>query len=696
MRRVSLVSIIALLAVLLSLIGNLAASTVEIPAPWVPWVWVAVLLLTVGVISIETYHHRVTARDQTGAPEIELENVAEDLAESVQMQWSQEETWRRRSDPAPLTVCWHLAPEHVMDHWTNICCAPEGVDPGPLDLLDHVGQIAAAYRRIPSGRLVILGAAGSGKTTLTMRFVLDLLITRQPPDPVPVIFSLGSWDPATTSLRAWLTGQLIRDHPNLARRDSRRLNLAEALLRAGRILPVLDGFDEIARSLHPQALAALHTSRLPLLLTSRSAEYTAAVAATRALRAAAVVEIDSLTLEDLAGYLPQTAGPRQRTSKWDPVLAALTTLPVTEQADRVTAVLSTPLMASLARTIYSGTLGRDPTELLHAPELRTSEALRKHLFAAFLPAVYRRPPADPRPHPRHQRWNPHRAQRWLTHLATHLNTLGTNDLAWWQLGATLTRRARIFAAALTFGLSFGLVYGTALWFAFGAETGLQTLLTYGLFGTIGGGLAFGFGHGPTPLYFQSSPRGPGNKALSRLQAGVVGLLLGTAYGVALALWDGRVYLGIVYGLLLGTVSALLYARLAGLDIPHDTTTAATPAQVLFSDRKHTVFRVFTLVVALWIVFGLAFAVVFGAVRGGLSGLALAIAMSAVAGLASNSWGRWLVFARVWLPLTRRLPWRVLAFLHDAHDRGVLRQTGALYQFRHAEVQDHLATTGSLR
>ena len=58
---------------------------------------------------------------------------------------------------------------------------------------------------------------------------------------------------------------------------------------------------------------------------------------------------------------------------------------------------------------------------------------------------------------------------------------------------------------------------------------------------------------------------------------------------------------------------------------------------------------------------------------------------------TSAWLYWLVFARGWLPLTGRLPWRVQAFLTDAHHRGVLRQTGGVYQFRHATLQDHLTT-----
>jgi hypothetical protein len=34
--------------------------------------------------------------------------------------------------------------------------------------------------------------------------------------------------------------------------------------------------------------------------------------------------------------------------------------------------------------------------------------------------------------------------------------------------------------------------------------------------------------------------------------------------------------------------------------------------------------------------------------------------------------------------------KFIRVLGDAHQRQVLRQAGAVYQFRHAELQDHLA------
>ena len=57
---------------------------------------------------------------------------------------------------------------------------------------------------------------------------------------------------------------------------------------------------------------------------------------------------------------------------------------------------------------------------------------------------------------------------------------------------------------------------------------------------------------------------------------------------------------------------------------------------------------------------------------------------------STASGRHMI-ASVWLWLQGRLPLRSTEFLDDAHTRGALRQIGAIYQFRHARLQDRLGS-----
>lgn len=58
--------------------------------------------------------------------------------------------------------------------------------------------------------------------------------------------------------------------------------------------------------------------------------------------------------------------------------------------------------------------------------------------------------------------------------------------------------------------------------------------------------------------------------------------------------------------------------------------------------------------------------------------------SGAATLLGSAWGSYQV-SRSWFWLTGRLPWRLLPFLDDAHELGVLRQIGAVHQFRHTRL-----------
>jgi hypothetical protein len=49
-----------------------------------------------------------------------------------------------------------------------------------------------------------------------------------------------------------------------------------------------------------------------------------------------------------------------------------------------------------------------------------------------------------------------------------------------------------------------------------------------------------------------------------------------------------------------------------------------------------------------------------------------------------------------LALAGALPRRLMPFLDDAHRLGLLRIVGPIYQFRHAELQDHLAAAHGAR
>jgi hypothetical protein len=77
----------------------------------------------------------------------------------------------------------------------------------------------------------------------------------------------------------------------------------------------------------------------------------------------------------------------------------------------------------------------------------------------------------------------------------------------------------------------------------------------------------------------------------------------------------------------------------------------------------------------------------GLLAGTVFGIAVGLAI-----FLSRAWGSF-VLTRAWLALRGKTPLRLMRFLDDAHRRGVLRQAGAVFQFRHASLQDNLANRG---
>lgn len=654
-----------------------------------------------------------------------LARTADEVADVVADRWRREEERRKIQDPVPLPVRWRAADEVLTDHPKNILRVRAGQPAGPLDVSGDLDQIAAVYQRIPSRRLVVLGRAGSGKTILALRFVLDLLDIRTPGDPVPVIFSMGSWNPTVLALEDWLISQLVRDHPGLAKAGTDRVTLAAELVGARWILPVLDGFDEIAEDLRHAALQELSATSRPLVLTSRPGEYTAAVPGTRGLTLAAVIQLTDLTLADVADYLPRTAARLVRpgtaaTTTWGPVLGRLSSDPDSPAALNLAQVLTTPLMVALARTIYSDAADRSPATLLDTNQFSTSATLEDHLLGSFIPSVYQLRPGNRHTRrPRH--WNPERSQRWLGYLAGHLHELGTPDLAWWELGTTMRRSSRALVVAILAGVTFAVVtsvgnipvdlVGTPLGLAFALRRGLLVGLLHGLVGGLAFGLLYWFADGsealkPSPVRIRFF--GGARQLRARLVTRVLwGITLGSMVALAVVLLDrivvARLNLddGLGGGLLsaieftpgIGLGVGLVLGLIAWLEVPIEIKSAVSPSDLLTSSRTNVIFHMLVWAFVLGSGAGLATGFTADPLRsletGLVFGLEGAFAGGLGYGLSLTAWGQWVALARIWLPLTGRLPWRLVAFLDDACQRGALRRAGAVYQFRHARLQAHL-------
>ncbi|MFG3013914.1 NACHT domain-containing protein [Streptomyces cinerochromogenes] len=682
--------------------------------------------------------------DRAEAASVDLDTVAGQLAVAVKAQWDDEVAVRRVNDPYPLPVAWRTADPGLGEAWpllTDLAHAWPGGPPGdpalwPQDAAGLAGadaQIGEVFTdRVPTRRLVILGEPGAGKSVLLIRLLQDLIQRRTATSPVPVLFSLASWNPSRP-LKSWMAEQLRRTHPGLrspappqvitttaATAADRHDDLAQALLDTGRILPLLDGFDELPTDWHPTALDALNralSAQQPLVLASRTTPYRDALARPGTpvlLNGAAAIQLLPLDPAAAATYLRRDAGgPHSPAAgRWDAVTTSLGSDTPVGQA------LSTPLGLFLARTIYNprprttpASAAAHPDHMCDTTAFPDRTTLDAHLFNAFIPAAYT---AD---HPRPPRWTADQAHRALVFLAQFLHDErgGTPDLAWWEFPLAIPASIRVLMVRLMVGLVVGLLGGLTVGLAAGPVTGLAAGPITGLAAGLVAGRRAGHESNtavPSTRFRWSNRRG--------LAAGLVtGLVTGVTFGL-LRGFDGLMA-GLVTGLTVGLVFGLLGWLVGGLvgEEP-DQTSVTGPVALLSSDRRTfravagmaglTFGAVFGLVgwPVGWfvnvIVVGLVFVddytevapgwVLFGSVLGSVivpalgtgAGLGYGLAL----GLRQTAWAHF-VMARVYLAVRHKLPWHLMAFLQDAHEhRGLLRQVGPVYQFRHIDLQRHLA------
>lgn len=140
------------------------------------------------------------------------------------------------------------------------------------------------------------------------------------------------------------------------------------------------------------------------------------------------------------------------------------------------------------------------------------------------------------------------------------------------------------------------------------------------------------------------------------------------------------------------------------DTRSDVTAAVSPASVLHDDAMSAVVQASMGFIGMGIGAGIAvfvtigFGVTTGVAIGIAYGLAYGITLGIgyrTAGLTTPAFPTFLI-ARMLLAVRRELPWSLMPFLEDAHRRGVLRQQGAVFQFRHSTLQEHLATGATSR
>lgn len=694
----------------------------------------AALLIAAGAFLLDVFDQ---LRPGRASPPVD--EVADQLTEAVRDQWRAEATARGLRDSSVLPLRWAASTRKVGD-------AIEAVVPDtggrPIRARWHGGirdefedalvDLAAEYAKIPSGRLVLLGEPGAGKTVLALLLTLGLINARQPGGRVPVLLSVSDWDPVLEEADDWIIGALAANYYN------GQTDIPRELLRSDRLIPVLDGLDEIpetSRRVAVEKINLLVRRDRPVVVTCRTNEYEDSIAdGSPALSRAPVIEVQPVTVDDLETYLGHHTWPAGTT--WTAVLNRIRNQPKGPLA----LALSTPLTVSLARLVYSR-LPEKPAELLDEERFDSRHAIEDSLAARTVRAAYTDPDTL------EQDARAAKAERYLTALAKYLHQHRERDFAWWKLA---DRRLSVWAGP-TIGITAGLLLMTvvAAWVSwFGpSDVPVENTLIFGA--SVGGLLAVLI----TVVWLARSGKpgriglrlaGSGKRLRAGFRAGVVALavpavavLLGLALTISIAgswaLGSIEPYVHAVSGsvalaLLIGTAFAVPRWINAG-DGPASPT---DPAESVKLDRR---LSLVSAAVSAIIVGGLLIPAVVGGLWLGSMGedlltnwsgwpgapdpgavwsarlfdvterfvpsrgtmiaglVVLPALLTLILSLLSRPWPRFVIVTTV-LAARGQLPWRLSRFLEDAHGRGLLRRSAGAYQFRHVRLQEQLVTNAT--
>lgn len=172
----------------------------------------------------------------------------------------------------------------------------------PIALAPTERMIDVFWRVGVAGRLLILGEPGAGKTTTLLELARELIAAA----PVPIIFELSAWTEDRQAIDPWLVAQLQETY-NLPPK------VGQAWVANHRILPLLDGLDELGLERQKKCIAKLNDF-LPLgepdrqaVVCCRTQEFHRGEAKLTALNGA--VELQPLTEPQIRDYLTAMGRP---------------------------------------------------------------------------------------------------------------------------------------------------------------------------------------------------------------------------------------------------------------------------------------------------------------------------------------------------------------------------------------------------
>ncbi|MDX3135314.1 NACHT domain-containing protein [Streptomyces europaeiscabiei] len=563
-------------------------------------------------------------------------------------------------------------------------------------------------------RLVILGAAGSGKTVAAIQLMDHLMVDWKEGDPVPVRVPLSTWN-TERPLLDWLSGYL--KETGLV--DSRAV--ARELLEDRLVLPIFDGLDEMDPPGVPtdksRALRALErlnseydgrTGHARLVLVCRTDRYDALRSEAKVkLKHATVVTLQPLSSDQQLAFLRES-GLQDETGQWPPewqrIADALTWSGTPGDLARV---LGTPWRMALLTTAYTEQDERDRSRPLRDPNALL--AMDPNVVPHHLLGLYTRAAAATRISRlgggRYR--DSAKVEEWLTVLARHLRddnrpegadgsdgadgsggsagpprardeVVSDTDLVLHRLWR-MERSPRMGVVEVTLlSLPFFISLLLAEWLGFLPDLGNPPMVYI----AIGGMLLLT--QVILPRVQANTARQPVPRRLDWQRVRRWKVALPVAFytiGVALYVWDLHDRPVLYAAVVVGHVVSFLTAQAVWIVADHPQATLTGPRDPLRAELRYAL--VWAAVIALWV--GAMFAQRMETGLGFVYGPLFAALPAFV--IAVKAWRRYVLLK---CAAGRRLPAGLGAFLDWCVEAGIMRVEGFAYQFRHRELQEWLA------
>jgi hypothetical protein len=622
-----------------------------------------------------------------------------------------------------------------------------GPQTGELD------DLAELFTTLPCHRLVVLGAPGSGKSVSVIELTLALLERRKPVDAVPVPLQLASWDPEI-DLNEWLIRQLTENYLLSSSMRRGPQDIARDLVESGKVLAVLDGLDEVPQELWSAAVKRLNRSLRagqPLILTCRTDDYRTTVRAGNVVSESLAVELQPVGGDTALRYLTEASPGGDSSAAWAELSARLGSHPDGPLAATLRSPLMISMAREIycdgprdprdllddrfdtQEAIERHLLG----ELIPVTYQRRQEPqqLRQRLvdWSPGRPEHWLRYLAIHSGSPANSNiswWEFDRALAPLVFgglpaivaavlVGYFLGPLPGLAFALIALAVGATGRSRVWTleavllgwfdrrgafdsdplrreqTARWIALTAGRLIAAAAGVAYGYTIYQDRSLYRAAADAVMVGMAVGLADGFFTISLRITPTEMriasyrGLTAFSRRF--LIYLAMGTASAVTAWVLFHSPYVELVVAVVFLTFG-LVDSINVWLDVPADVTRALSPRSTRRDERFASIARSITVAATVagvtlalyWIASAPRDGIVPAVVVGVGYGLA-----DRLMGLTTSVWGRYLI-TKTWAALSGDVPARLMLFLDDAHQRGVLRRAGAVYQFRHARLQQHLA------